>query len=272
MKGLAGNTAIVTGASAGIGRAIAVRLFQEGCNVAIDYRENREGAEETARLAGEAAQVGDRTDTFKPRTMVIQADISLEPDVRRMVLATANEFGRLDILVNNAGIQISKPSHELDMADFDAVLNVNMRGAFMCSRDVINNFLATNTPGVIINITSAHEDIPKPKYIGYSASRGAMRNLTRTLALEYADRGIRVNAVGPGATVTPINRAWVEDPVKFQEVVQHIPLGRAGKPGEMAATVAFLCSDEASYITGQTLYVDGGLTLYGDFRSPWSSE
>jgi glucose 1-dehydrogenase len=125
---------------------------------------------------------------------------------------------------------------------------------------------------VVVNVSSVHQIIPKPRFIGYSASKGGMQNLTRTLALEYAGRGIRVNAVGPGATVTPINRAWIDDPEKRAMVVSHIPMGRAGTSEEMAAVTAFLCSDEAAYVTGQTLYVDGGLTLYPDFRTAWSSE
>ena len=121
-------------------------------------------------------------------------------------------------------------------------------------------------------MSSVHEEIPKPKFLGYSVSKGGMRNLTRTLALEYAGRNIRVNAIGPGATVTPINRAWVDDPEKRALVTAHIPMGRAGDAEEMASATAFLLSDEAGYITGQTLFVDGGLTLYADFRGTWSSE
>lgn len=117
-----------------------------------------------------------------------------------------------------------------------------------------------------------HQTIPKPRFLSYSISKGGMQNLTRTLALEYAGRGIRINAVAPGATVTPINRAWIDNPGKRAEVERHIPLGRAGTSEEMAAATAFLCSDEAAYITGQTLFVDGGLTLYPDFRTAWSSE
>jgi len=117
-----------------------------------------------------------------------------------------------------------------------------------------------------------HEIIPKPRYASYSMSKGGLGNLTRTLALEYAGQGIRVNGIGPGATVTRLNRAWVDDPVKRAEVERHIPLGRAGEAEEMAAAAAFLASDEAAYITGQTLYVDGGLTLYPDFRTAWSTE
>jgi glucose 1-dehydrogenase len=123
-----------------------------------------------------------------------------------------------------------------------------------------------------VNVSSVHQLIPKPKFLGYSVSKGGMQNLTRTLALEYAGRGIRVNAIGPGATVTPINRAWVDDPEKRAMVTAHIPMGRAGDADEMASAAAFLLSDDAGYITGQTLFVDGGLTLYADFRGTWSSE
>jgi glucose 1-dehydrogenase len=158
------------------------------------------------------------------------------------------------------------------MESFDRVLATNLRGAYICAREAVKQFLAAEKPGVIINISSVHQIIPKPNYIGYSTSKGGMQNLTRTFALEYAAQGIRVNAIGPGATITPINRAWVDDPEKRAAVERHIPLARAGTAEEMAAVTAFLASDEAAYITGQTLFVDGGLTLYADFSTPWSSE
>jgi glucose 1-dehydrogenase len=152
------------------------------------------------------------------------------------------------------------------------VLGVNLRGAFLCAREAIKHFLAQNKPGAIVNVSSVHQIIPKPRFLSYSVSKGGMQNLTHTLALEYAGRGIRVNGIGPGATVTPINRAWIDDPEKRAMVESHIPMGRAGTAEEMAAVTVFLCSDEAAYITGQTLFVDGGLTLYPDFRTAWSSE
>src|SRR6516225_2772445 len=183
-----------------------------------------------------------------------------------------SEYGRLDILVNNAGIQIAEDSHELTAADFDKVLAVNLRGAFLCARRAVQSFLGADQPGVIINVSSVHQLIPKPDYLGYSVSKGGMQNLTRTLALEYAPRGIRVNGIGPGATITPINRAWVEDPVKKEQVESHIPMRRAGTADEMGGIACFLASDDAAYITGQTLFVDGGLTLYPSFSEPWSSE
>ena len=204
--------------------------------------------------------------------MVELCDVSDEQAVGRMVARVIDVWGRVDILINNAGIQISRPSHELSSADFDRVVAVNLRGAFLCAREAIRHFLGKAQSGSIVNISSVHQLIPKPGYLGYSASKGAMMNLTRTLALEYAGRGIRVNGVGPGATVTPINRAWIDDPVKRAQVEEHIPMRRAGSADEMAGVTCFLASDMASYITGQTIFVDGGLTLFPSFLTPWSSE
>lgn len=264
MKGLAGKNVLVTGGSSGIGQAIAVRFGQEGSNVAINYRKGLEEAKQTEAMIAQAQAGG--------KTILVQADVSKEEDVLRMIQATIDELGGLDVLVNNAGFQISGPSHEISTESFDRVLATNLRGAYLAAREAIKHFLAQDKPGSIINISSVHQIIPKPKYVSYSVSKGGMQNLTRTLALEYAGNHIRVNAIGPGATVTPINRAWVDDPEKRAQVESHIPMGRAGTADEIAAAAAFLSSDEALYITGQTLYVDGGLTLYPDFRSAWSSE
>jgi glucose 1-dehydrogenase len=204
--------------------------------------------------------------------VLVGGDVSSEDDVVRMVSEAVEGLGGIDILVNNAGIQISRPSEELSSADFDRVLAVNLRGSFLCAREAIRHFLAEHKDGSIVNISSVHQLIPKPNYLGYSTSKGGMQNLTRTLALEYAARGIRVNGVGPGATVTPINRAWIDDPVKRAQVEEHIPMRRAGDADEMAGVTCFLASDLAAYITGQTLFVDGGLTLFPSFSTPWSSE
>ncbi len=148
---------------------------------------------------------------------------------------------------------------------------VNLRGAVLCATAAIRQFLAQGTGGVILNTASVHETIPKPGYLSYSASKGALGNVTRTLALEYADRGIRVNEVAPGAIATPINAAWTDDPARRALVDAHIPMGRAGGADEIAAAFAFLASDDARYITGATLTVDGGLTLYNDFRTNWAT-
>jgi glucose 1-dehydrogenase len=269
MPGLKGKNVLVTGGSSGIGQAIAVRFAEYGANVAINYlrrpEEARDTEDQVQACVHQVRQVG-------VRDILVQGDVSCEEDVVRMVAEAAEGLGGLDILVNNAGIQISRPTEELSSADFDAVLGVNLRGTFMCAREAIRRFLADETQGSIVNVSSVHQIIPKPGYLGYSASKGGMQNMTRTLALEYAGRGIRVNGVGPGATVTPINRAWIDDPVKRAQVEEHIPMRRAGEADEMAGVTCFLASDLAAYITGQTIFVDGGLTLYPSFLTPWSSE
>ncbi len=173
------------------------------------------------------------------RPILVAADVSDVQAVEQMFDRVRSEYGRLDILINNAGIQIAEDSHELSAADFDKVLAVNLRGAFLCARAAVRNFLAREQPGVIINVSSVHQVIPKPRFLGYSVSKGGMQNLTRSLALEYAALGIRVNSIGPGATVTPINRSWIDDPVKRHMVESHIPMRRAGGSEEMAAAVAF---------------------------------
>jgi glucose 1-dehydrogenase len=269
MRGLKGKNVLVTGGTSGIGQAIAVRFAEHGANVAINYLRTPDEAAETE---GQVHACVARVRQEGVRDVLVGADVSNEDEVVRMVGEAAEQLGGLDVLVNNAGIQISRPSEELSSADFDKVLAVNLRGAFLCAREAIRHFLAKGKPGSIINVSSVHQLIPKPNYLGYSVSKGGMRNLTRTLALEYAGRGIRVNSVGPGATITPINRAWVDDPVKAEMVTSHIPIPRPGEADEMAGIVAFLASDDAAYVTGQTIFVDGGLTLFADFREPWSSE
>jgi len=269
MQGIRGKNVLITGSSSGIGQSIAIRFAQEGANVAINFRTSAAEAEMTHEQMHAAM---DQVNQHGGVHILIQADVSKEDDVIRMIETTIKELGGLDILINNAGIQTPIDSHEMTTASFDRVIGVNLRGAFMCARESIKHFLAQNKPGVIINVSSVHQVIPKPRFLSYSVSKGGMQNLTRTLALEYAGRGIRVNGIGPGATITPINRAWIDDPEKRAMVESHIPMGRAGTAEEMAAVTVFLCSDEAAYITGQTLFVDGGLTLYPDFRTAWSSE
>ena len=269
MRGLKGKNVLVTGGSSGIGQAIAVRFAEHGANVAINYLSTPDEAAETEQQVhaciSKVRQEG-------VQDVLVQGDVSKEEDVVRMIDETVQGLGGLDVLVNNAGIQISRPSHELSQADFEKVLAVNLRGAFLCAREAIKRFLEAGKGGSIVNVSSVHQLIPKPNYLGYSVSKGGMQNLTRTLALEYGGENIRVNGIGPGATVTPINRAWVDDPEKAAMVTSHIPLGRAGTADEMGGVACFLASDDAAYITGQTIFVDGGLTLFADFREPWSSE
>lgn len=261
---LNGKNVLITGASTGIGQAIAIRFAAEGANVAINFRSGPEAAEKTMELVTAAGRAG-------AKHLLVQADVSQEDHVARMFAEAIEGLGSVDVLVNNAGIQKPAASHEIELADFDRVLNVNLRGAFLCARAALQHFLARGAGGVILNNSSVHEIVPKPKYLPYSISKGGMENLTKSLALEYADRGIRVNAVGPGAVVTPINGAWIDNPKARMEVESHIPMGRAAQAAEIASVFAFLASDDASYITGQTIFACGGLTLYPEFRVAWSS-
>jgi glucose 1-dehydrogenase len=269
LPGLLGKNVLVTGGTSGIGQAIAVRFAEHGANVAINYLTTPDEAAGTEERVVACLR---NVHHHGVRDVLVQGDVSSEDDVVRMVSEADERLGGLDILVNNAGIQISRPSEQLDSAEFDQVLAVDLRGAFLCAREAIKRFLADERRGVVLNVSSVHQIIPRPNYLSYSISKGGMGNLTRTLALEYARRGIRVNGIAPGATITPINRAWTDDPVKTEIVSSHIPLGRPGTAEEMAGVCAFLASEDAAYLTGQTIFVDGGLTLYADFREPWSSE
>lgn len=266
MRGLKNKNVLVTGASSGIGQAIAVRFAAEGAHVAVNYYKGEEEAAKTIeqmRSASAAAGMSDLKD------MTVQADVSKEEDVTTMFEQVISAFGGLDILINNAGMQIQGASHEIPIEKFDKMIDINMRGAFLCARQAIAHFLSKSQAGVIINDSSVHELIPRPQYVGYTMSKSGMRGMTRTLALEYARDNIRINSFAPGATLTPIN-PWKDDPQKKADIESHIPMGRAGKAEEMAAVAAFLASDDAAYITGQTLFVDGGLTLFPSFRTPWT--
>ncbi len=266
MKGIQGKNVLVTGATSGIGQAIAAYFAAAGANVALNYRQDLQKLDSTKKLIKKMCA----DEGCSGKQLPVEADISEETDIIRMCNEVVSQLGSIDILINNAGIQTTAPSHELATSDFDKVISINLRGAYLCARESIKHFLQQGKGGIIINISSVHEIIPRPQYVSYAMSKGGMENMTKTLALEYAPQNIRVNAVAPGATATPIN-SWTEDTEKKQEVESHIPMGRVGTSEEMAAITAFLASDDAAYITGQTLFVDGGLTLYPDFLKPWSA-
>jgi glucose 1-dehydrogenase len=265
---LAGRFALVTGGSRGIGRAVAERFAAEGATVAINHvGDGAAAAEALAALRQASADAWHGA----PPHRVDEADIGSGPECAALLQSVPAAFGRLDILVNNAGIQAETPGDDFDDAVLERILAINLVGAARCARGAIRHFLSRPGGGTVVNTSSVHELIPKPGFLAYSISKGGLGNLTRTLALEFADRGIRVNAVAPGATATNMNRSWTADPVQRRAIEAHIPMGRAAEPAELAPIFAFLASDDAAYITGQTLYACGGLTLYNDFRSNWAS-
>ncbi|MDQ4106056.1 MAG: SDR family oxidoreductase [Actinomycetota bacterium] len=252
---LEGKVALVTGASSGIGRATAVRLGREGAAVGVNYRSDEDGAREVVREIEGAGG----------KAVGIQGDVSREEDARRMVRASVEAFGDLDILVNNAGVQTESPFLEMSLEDWQKVISVDLTGTFLVSREAISHMVETGG-GVLVNVSSVHQRVPWPNFAHYATAKGGMKLLTETLALEFAGRGVRVNAVAPGAIETPINAEKFEDPDQRREVEALIPWDRVGQPEEVAACVAFLASDEASYVTGHTLFVDGGMSLYPGFE------
>ncbi|MEO0455293.1 MAG: glucose 1-dehydrogenase [Cyanobacteria bacterium P01_A01_bin.114] len=259
---LSGKVALVTGSSQGIGKEIAIRLAKEGAKVVINYRSHPEGADaavkEIQALGGDCHPAEGYCN--QDRGYSVGADLGMVDDVRRLVTDSIEHFGQLDILVNNAGIEKHAPFWEVTEKDYDAVLNVNLKGVFFAAQAVANHLIETQRPGKIINISSVHEDLPFPNFAAYCASKGGLKTLTRDLSVELAPYGITVNNVAPGAIETPINTNLLNDPEKLNALLKNIPLGRLGQPGDVAGLVAFLASDETGYITGSTLFVDGGLT------------
>ncbi len=264
---LEGKNVLITGASSGIGEAIAVKFGEEGANVAINYFGEKDKALKVAKTMKKCC---DLVEAAGRKTLLIKADVSKPGEVKKMFKTVLDAWGCIDILINNAGIQKQAPSHEMTSEDFMKVLSVDLVGPYYCSKAAIEHFLSRKGEGIILNNSSVHQLIPKPEFISYSVSKGGIDNLTKTLALEYADRDIRVNAVAPGAILTPIN-PWKDDPKQKASVEDHIPMKRAGNSDEVAGVFVFLASKEASYITGQTIFVDGGLTLYPSFADNWSS-
>ena len=251
---LDGKVALVTGSSQGIGQAIAIRLAQEGADVVINYRSHPEGAEETLEKVKAAGGQCHMVDGF-----TVQADTGMVADVQRMVAESIAHFGKLDILVNNAGIEKNADFWDVSEADYDAVLNVNLKGVFFATQSLVKHLMETKRSGKVINISSVHEELPFPHFAAYCASKGGLKMLTRNLSVELAPLGININNVAPGAIETPINTKLLNDPQKLGALLQNIPLGRLGKPGDVASMVAFLASEEADYVTGTTFFVDGGL-------------
>jgi glucose 1-dehydrogenase len=254
---LEGRKAIVTGGNTGIGKASCERLAREGASVAINYYSEKE-AEGANKLVDQLQSTG------APKAIAVQGDVSKEEDVGRLVRTAVQELGGVDLLVNNAGIEKQIPLLEMSLADWSAVLQTNLTGAFLCLREAAK-VMATGGGGTIVNMSSVHEFIPWPGFAHYCASKGGIKLLMETAARELAPKKIRVLNIAPGAIVTPINEFVLDDPEQKHAVESEIPLGRMGKPEEIAAAVVWAASEEASYVTGTTIVVDGGMSLYPKF-------
>jgi glucose 1-dehydrogenase len=246
---LDGRIAVVTGSGSGIGQAIAERLAMEGANCVIDYVDHVEEAGETL----------DKIRTAGGKAVLVQADVSVVADCNRLIESAWSELGSCDILVNNAGIERSANFIDVTEGDYDAVLGVNLKGAFFLTQAFVRKLIAAKKPGRVINISSVHEDMVFPHFSTYCASKGAMRMVMRDLAVELGPAGITVNNIAPGAINTPINKSLLADKPKLDALLANIPLGRLGEPGEVAGVAAFLASDDGAYVTGSTYFIDGGL-------------
>lgn len=246
---LEGKVAIVTGSGSGIGQAIAERLAQEGAACVVDYRDHIEQAQQTQQKISAAGA----------RSILVHADVTSLADTQNLVDQAYVQLGRCDILVNNAGIEKGANFWEVTEADYDAVLNVNLKGAFFLTQAFVKKLMDAKQPGRIINISSVHEDMVFPHFATYAASKGAMRMLMRNLAVELGPHNITVNNVAPGAIVTPINAKLLDNKQQLDALLANIPLGRMGKAEEVAGLVAYLATDEAAYATGSTFFLDGGL-------------
>jgi len=246
---LTGKIAVVTGSGSGIGQAIAERLAQEGASLVVDYRDHIEQAQVTQQKIAAAGG----------RSILVHADVSNLADCTNLIEQAWQQLGGCDILVNNAGIEKSANFVDVTEADFDAVMDVNFKGAFFLTQAFVRKLVAAKKPGRVINISSVHEDMVFPHFSTYCASKGAMRMLMRDLCVELGPLGITVNNIAPGAINTPINASLLADKPKLDALLANIPLGRLGKPEEVAGVAAFLASDDGAYVTGSTYFLDGGL-------------
>jgi glucose 1-dehydrogenase len=260
---LTDQTALVTGASSGIGRAVAIGLARAGANVVVNYASSPEAA--VAVVADIEAAGG--------HSIAVQADVSREDEVQTMFAAAVEAFGTVDIVVNNAGLQRDAPIADMSLADWNFVISVNLTGQFLCAREAVREFRRRGlrpdvsvAVGKIICLSSVHEVIPWAGHANYAASKGGIAMLMKTLAQELAPERIRVNAIAPGAVRTPINRAAWETPDAYDRLLKLIPYRRIGEPDDVAQAAAWLASDASDYVNGATLFVDGGMTLYPGFE------
>jgi glucose 1-dehydrogenase len=256
---LGGKVALVTGSSQGIGQSIVLGLAQAGADVVINYRSHPEGAEDTLAKVEAIGRQCYMAQCPKNRGYTVKADLGNVDEIRQLVADSIQHFGKLDILVNNAGIEKYAPFWEVGESDYDAVMDVNLKGVFFATQIFVKHLMDTQRTGKVINISSVHEELPFPNFTAYCMSKGGMRMMTRNLAVELGAIGITINNVAPGAIETPINRELLNNSEKLEALLNNIPLKRLGQPQDVANLVTFLASDEANYITGSTFVVDGGL-------------
>ena len=252
-QSLKGEIAVVTGSDSGIGQATAIAFAREGADVAITYLDDRDGAEHTRQKVEEAGR----------KAVVVPLDQTQPDQIDRLFQETQQKLGTPTILVNNAGMDSAGiPVKDMPYERFDKALKTNLYGPFLCCQHFIRGLDGKDQRGVIINITSVHQEIPRAGAADYDIAKGGLRNLTRTLALEVAEKGINVNNIAPGMVLTPFNESAKEDPEVWQKQVQSIPMKRAAEPQEIAHAAVFLASSDAKYIHGTTLVVDGGLMQF----------
>jgi glucose 1-dehydrogenase len=249
---LAGIRALVTGSSSGIGAGIAIRLAREGADVVINYRRNEKGAEQTLAEVKDAGGHG----------FIVHADLSRVKEIEYCISESFRKLGGLDLLVNNAGVQKQQPFTEVREEDYDQVLNINLKGVFFATQAFARALIGRGAGGKVINISSVHEELPFPGFASYCASKGGLKMLTRDLAIELAPKRIAVNAIAPGAIETSKNQKLMANKRKLRSLLRKIPLRRIGQPEDVAGAVVFLASSDADYVTGATLFVDGGLTWH----------
>ena len=263
-KVLKGQKALVTGASSGIGKAIAITLGQAGADVVVNCGRNTAEAD---KVVAEIEQAGSQALAF-------QADVSQEEQVLAMFSQMVNQFGAVDIVVNNAGVQKDAPIDQMTVDQWDQVININLRGQFLCSREAVRVFKRQGVrkgiscaAGKIICISSVHEVIPWAGHVNYAASKGGVMLMMKSIAQEVAPLGIRVNSIAPGAIRTPINmQAW-DTPEAYKDLLRLIPYKRIGEPNEIGRAAVWLASDDSDYMTGATIFIDCGMTLYPGFET-----
>ena len=263
-KKLSGQTALVTGANSGIGAGVARSLAEAGANVVINYVSRPEDAD---AVVAELKAYG-------VDALAIQADVAKEEQVQAMFQQAVAHFGTVDILVNNAGLQQDAKFDEMTLAQWQLVIDVNLTGQFLCAREAIREFLrrgprsdVSKATGKIICMSSVHEIIPWAGHVNYAASKGAIKMLMQSLAQEYGDRQIRVNSICPGAIQTPINTAAWNTPQALNSLLTLIPYNRIGQPQDIGNLAVFLASDDSDYITGASIFLDGGMTVFEGFAT-----